>query len=313
MTRSTQDITFGQASQTLVLDCLDGRPSSVTDVQVWDYSTDDAGTEESATTGSASVETNPNTTVNAASGADEADPTIVYLTATTGCAVDRRYLLTSARGHFEWVEVDDVVSADYIVTRHPLLNNYAVSDTLESTRCSITLDTTWVSDTGNLSTTYNPNPRYRVRWTVVVDSATRVYETAFDLVRYQAQHGVTPQDMVRRHPTWLDSLGPDQRLTQGRDLIERGFEGLKFDLYADNKADQAIRNPEAVDQLVISKTWLMVIEDRVMNGTATGVELEAADRIYRARYDQFLRAPVVQIDTGGGAATTNKPLALLRR
>lgn len=302
---ATQDITFGLSSQTLVFDCPDGRPSAVTSVTVYEASSDDTSNAESATTGSASVETNPNTTVDITSGAtaDIGDPTLVYLTSTTGISVGRRYLLTSTLGHSEWVEVVHISSGDYVRVKQPLLNDYADSSTFVGTRCSITVDSTWVADTNNLSPTLSPNPRYRVRWLVVVGGVSQVYDEYFDLVRYPSRHRVTPLDVAARYPNWLDWLGPDSRMVQGRDLIDRAWRAVKFDLYADNKADQAIRNAEALDEIIITKVLQMSLEDRVLAGGTVDPDAISVSRdVYRQRYDQLLRSPVVAYDSGGGGA-----------
>ncbi len=309
MTRRTADILFGLASQTIYVDCPDGRPSSVTSVDVWDYASDDATTEESATTGSASVETNPNTTIDVISGAGETDPTKVNVAATTGTAIGRVYRIASTQGYYEDFTVAAIDSGNALYAKHPLLNSYEVTTgTVKSTRASITLDTTWVSDTSNLSPTFTPNPRYRVKWTVVISSVTYVYETSFDLVRYNAQHHVSPLDVAERSPNWLDWLGPDDRDNQGRTWIDQAFQSVKFDLYADSKADQAIRNPEAIDRLVVLKTIAVTAASRAPD------ELEMAERDYRQFYDQTLRAPVLAMDpTGEGGAAVPTPTPIWRR
>jgi hypothetical protein len=317
MSRRTQEIVFGVSGQVVYLDCPDGRPTSVVDVQCWSYASDDTATEEACFTGSASIDSTPNTTIDVISGASQTDPTKVYVTATSGAAVGRRYLLTSGKGHSEWFEVASIVSGDYLVAKHPLVNDYEITtSTVESTRVSHAMSSTWVAEVAKLSPPLTPNPRYRVRWTLAIDGfdSNQVYETAFDLVRYTAQHHVSPLDVAQRHPNWLDYLPPDDRSDQGRSLIDRAWQAFKFDLCADNKADQAIRNPEAIDQLVIVKAVVLDVEDRVLRGAASALEAEAADRIYRQRYDQLLRSPVLAMDpTGGGGAVALTPTPLWRR
>lgn len=312
---STQDITFGLASQSLILDCPDGRPSAVTSVTVYETSSDDTSTAESATTGSAAVETNPDTTVDFASGASETDPRKLYLTATTGITVGRRYLLASLLGHNEWVEVTDISSGAHVFVKHPLLNDYEIGSTLKSTRCSITVDSTWVAATSNLSNAFAPNPRYRARWLVTVNGASQVYDEYFDLVRYQARHRVTALDIAARHPNWLDWLGPDSRVVQGRDLIDRAWRAVKFDLYADNKADQAIRNAEALDEIIIARVIQLTIEDRVLSGASVdGDAITASREVYRQRYDQLIRSAVVAYDApGAGASQPITPAPIWKR
>lgn len=311
---TTQDIQFGVTGQVLILDCEDGRPASITDVQVWEASADDTSTEEAATTGSAAVETNPNTTLSSAAGSG-VNPATLAVTSATGIGAARTYRLAAASGLYEDVTVLGVSSLT-VSLKSPLINDYPSGSTLKSCRASISLDSTWVADVNNVSPAWSPNPRYRVRWTVVDSAgATQVYDRYFDLVRYAARHGVTPRMVEDRWPGWLDGLPIDCRADQGRSIIDRAFKALRFDLYADGKADQAIRNAEIVAELVIVRAQLLATEDAVAMGAAVDPQrYEMASKVYRQRYDQLLRAPVAPLDTaGGGAAVANRPTPLWRR
>ncbi|MBK7823416.1 MAG: hypothetical protein IPJ61_20735 [Tessaracoccus sp.] len=311
---TTQDIQFAVTGQSLILDCEDGRPASITDVQVWSTSADDTSTEEAATTGSAAVETNPNTTLSAAGGSG-VDPTSLTVTSATSIAVARVYRLAAASGLYEDVTIASV-SGTTVTVKQPLINDYPSGSTLKSCRATIGIDATWVADLNNLSPTWTPNPAYRVRWTVVDGAgATQVYDRYFDLVRYAARHGVTPPMVEARWPGWLDGLPLDCRTDQGRSIIDRAFKALRFDLYGDNKADQAIRNAEAVAELTILRAQLLAIEDAATTGGGVdGNRYENAKKVYDQRYQQFVRAPVIAVDTsGGGAAQPIAPTPLWRR
>lgn len=313
MTTTTQDIQFGITGQALIFDCEDGRPASITDVQVWSASADDTSTEEAATTGSAAVETNPNTTLSSAAGSG-VNPATLSVTSATGISVGRSYRLAAA-GLYEDVTVAGV-SGTTITIKSPLINDYASGATLKSCRATISVDSTWVADVNNVSPTWSPNPSYRVRWTVVDSAgATQVYDRYFDLVRYPARHGVTPPMVEARFPGWLDGLPVDCRADQGRSIIDRAFKALRFDLYADSKADQAIRNAEMVAELTIVRAHLLAIEDAIgMGGAVDAQRYEMARRVYEQRYQQFIRAPIAPVDpSGGGAAVTNRPTPLWRR
>lgn len=311
---AAQDIQFGVAGQSLILDCEDGRPASVTSVSVYAIDADDTTTPEDATTGSASIESTPNTTLSAAAGAG-ANPATLSLTSASGVATGRAYLLTAASGLSELVHVV-ALSGTTAYLRTPLLNDYASGSTFVSTRASVDLSSAWVADQHHLSATFAPAPRWRARW-VVVDAAgtTQVYERHFDLVRYPARHGVTPGEMEARFPGWLDSLPVDYRAEQGRALLSRALTAVKFDLYADGIADQAVRNPEALSELVMTRANLLSIEDAINRGAAVDpARYEVADKVFRQRYEQIVRAPVLTIDkTGGGAASTVTPSTLWRR
>ncbi len=112
--RAVQDIYFEVTGQIVFFDCPEGRPSGTPTLEVFNWFAGDDATAESAV-GAGSVETGPNTTLDAAAGPGEADPRNIPVAATTGVAVGRRYLLTSAaNGLKEWIDVESFVSADKI-------------------------------------------------------------------------------------------------------------------------------------------------------------------------------------------------------
>lgn len=305
---ATQEITFDVTGQSLTFDCPDGRPSAVVSVDVYEATADDTSTPEDATTGSASVATNPNTTLSAAAGIGDAS---ISVTSATGFAVGSRYILAGAAGHREEVEAAGV-SGTTILLRRPLINAYPITtSTVVTTRCSILVDAAWIADLTNISAALTPNPRYRVRWAVTLAGVTEVYDRYLDVVRYPSRHNVTPSDVDARYPGWLDGLPIDYREDQGRALIDRAWRNLKADLYQDDKADQALRNSELVAELVLVRTMLERNEDAFMAGGIDAVRLTAAQNLYRQRYDAVIRAPIAPVDVnGGGASTTIAPLRL---
>jgi hypothetical protein len=310
-----QDILFGVASQTLVLDCPEGRPSSVTSVQVfYNYDGDDA-TAVSATTGSASVETNPNTTIDAASGDGQSNPRTINLTSTTGVSVGREYLITGSSSETEWAEIVEVSSGASATSRHPLRNAYVATDTFESTRISISLDDTWAADSDNISGDIDPNALYRVRWVYVVGSSTYVRDTYFDVVRYEGQHNVTGTDIDNMSPGFLDSLPHGHIEDQGRKLIDEAYKQVSIDLHQEGKADQMARQRDIVDELVKRKTLVLASEARIYAGGGSLDAVDAARTAYHARFDQLIRAKTAipfATDAGGGA-TEVTPLGITRR
>ena len=310
---TTQDIQFGITGQTLILDCEDGRPASITDVQVWSASADDTSTEEAATTGAAAVETNPNTTLSSAAGSG-VNPATLSVTSATGISVGRTYRLAAA-GLYEDVTVAGI-SGTTVTSKSPLINDYASGATFKSCRATISVDSTWVADLNNVSPTWSPNPSYRVRWTVVDSAgATQVYDRYFDLVRYPARHGVTPPMMENRCAGWLDGLPVDNRSDQGRSIIDEAFKIVRRELYGDGKADQAIRNTELVAELVMARAELFAMDRRLRNGADVSANAyQSVKDEYTQVYQQLIRAPIAPMDpTGAGASTTNRPTPLWRR
>lgn len=258
MSHATLDVLFGVTGQSLVFDAPEGRASSITTSEVFETTAGDDGTAESATTGSAAVETNPNTTFDAASGDGQTNPNKCNLTATTGIAVGRRYLATNSLGERDWVEVTGFASADYALAREPLVNAYASADMFASTRISHAIDSTWVADSNNLSQAYDPNPRYRWRLVYVVSSVTYIHDVYFDLVRYAARYDVTGLDVERRFAGWLRAVGTFEREDQGASVIAEAFQHVKFDLYNLGIADQSIRNREVANELTKLAAGAMV-------------------------------------------------------
>lgn len=314
--RTVQDITLGVAAQTLFYDATEGRPSSVTSVEVQRWDSSDDADPEAATTGAAAVETNPNTVTDAAAGASQANPRKVPVAATTGVAADRTFLLSDPDGHKELVVVRDFDAADAVYARHPLHNDYAIGSTFVSTRMSIVVDTTWCSDDGNIDDSSGPNPMYRVRWVYVVAGVTYVADTYFNLVRYAGKHGVTPADVDNFCPGWLNRLPTDHKVDQGRRLIDEAFRGVKLDLAGVDVDEAAIAESELVDELVRYKTVELTEFQKFITGPSStdATRWKAAEGRYVARLNAFVRlVPRAPIRGTTGAAGAGQKIGLTRR
>lgn len=311
MSRVTQDIVFGVSSQSLVWDAQEGRPSSVTSVEVfpWDAS-DDADSEWSAT---GAVEANPATTLD---GTASANTRSIPLTATTGIAIGRTYLLTHATtGLQEWVEVSSITSADSVTVRHPIHNDYASSATFQSTRITATVDSAWVADLANLRDDAGPNPHYRVRWVYVVGGVTYVHDSYFSLVRYAGTHGVAPQNVEALAPGWMDTLPTDHREDQGRGLISDAYTAVKFDLHGVWTDDAMVANAELLDELTRYKTLELTEFAKIMAGSNGDRErYDIAKSAYQSRLDALKRitdkTPTRDVT---GAATVRTAVGISRR
>lgn len=313
--RTVADIVFDVTGQTISFDCPEGRPSSVTscDVYRWDVSDDDVA--ESAV-GSPSVETNPSTTVDAASGSGQADPRIINVAATTGMAVGRTYLVTSADGLREWFDVSEFDAGNSVTAKHPLHNAYASADTVQSTRIQATVDSTWVADEQNI-TNYDivgPNPMYRVRWVYVVSGVSYVADTYFNLVRYSARHGVTAQDIDALVPGWLDTLPIDYRADQGRKLIDEAYREVRIDLHQIDLPASGVAESEVIDELVRYRAIELSEWAKYMAGNGDPTRAEAAARRYQTRLDSIMRIVTrVPVRSETGAATPVVSSGLTRR
>ncbi len=271
-----QDLYYNiTGEQTLIWDAPEGRPSSVTSVTVYPAGTGDDGTADAATTGSAAVEANPDTTFDGDSGDGSADPTILRLAATTGCATERRYLATNAAGETEFVDCVGIEAGVSISSRHPLRNSYASGDTLESTRISISADDTWIADSANISDDLDPNSGYRVRWVYVVGGLTKVHDSYFNVVRYRAGHSVEPQDVDNKRPGWLDSLPTEYIDDNGAVLIDDAYSDFAFDLHKRRIPNEMLRNRSVVNHMTVLRTLLNSSKNSAAKtGNTVGYEID---------------------------------------
>ncbi len=286
--------------QTLHLDVPEGRPSSITSVEVFEQGTGDDGTAESATTGSASVETNPNTTFDSSSGDAQRNPNQLHLAATTGITVGRRYLATNAEGQTETVLIDGVTSGASALSRHPLKNDYESGDSFESTRISISVDDTWIADETNISDDTDPNPGYRVRWTYVVGGSTYVQDTYFNVVRYRAEHDVTAIDVSNVRTGWLNGVPTEGRSDRGQALIDEAYAILVDDLHAAGIAGEMLRNRRIVNRLTIYGAIMLASWNRAApGGDQDAYEIDRD--VYSAKLDKFIHSgrTDVAVDTEG--------------
>jgi hypothetical protein len=314
--RTIQDIVFGVAAQKIYFDAPEGRASAVTSVSVFPWDVGDDDTIEAAV-GAGSIETDPNTTLDAAAGPSQADPRNIPLTATTGLVAERRYLVThNTTGVKEWVEVQGVTSGDSCTVKHPLHNDFASGSTFQSTRLQATIDSTWIADEENLTTdVVGPNPAYRVRWVYVAGGVTYVADSYFNVVRYAGRHGVLPQDVEALVPGWLDSLPTDHRGDQGRKLIEDAYREVRIDMHQIDLTASSLAESEIVDELVRYKVSELSEMARYFGGSGGDIQrADAAQKRYQARLDALARiVSRIPVRDSSGAATAIMSVGLTRR
>lgn len=310
--RTVQDVLFGVAGQSVVFDAPEGRPSSVTSgtVHLWD-----AADTTVELTLAPTIETDPNTTTDAVAGAAQADPKRVPLTATTGAAIGRVYLLTGADLRKEWIDVEEVIAADAVYARHPLHNDYASGATLQSTRITAAIDNTWAADLSNLLDDLEGNPGYRVRWVYVVAGVTYVADSYFNLTRYGARHGVLPRNVDDMVPGWIDSLPIDHRIDQGSRLIAEAYREVKIDLHAIKLEDTGIAEAEVLDSLVRYKAVELTEYARYLSSpNRDDARYRAAKETYDTRRGEFVQlVNNVPIRDATGAAAPAVAISLTRR
>lgn len=310
--RTVQDIIYDVTSQTLHHDAPEGRPSSVVSVSIFPWDASDDHDSEWVATGA--VETDPNTTIDAASGYGQADAKVLNVEDTTGFAVDRTFLVTGADGYSERFDVAEIDSGVSVTARHPLHNAYATADSVQSTRITAAVDATWVADETNLLDEPGPNPMYRVRWEYVVGGVTCVADTYFNLVRYVGAHGVQPQDVESLATGWLDRLPTDHRANQGRTLITDAYRAVKFDLHSVWTDDAMVANAEAIDELTRYKTIELGEFARILAGGGDTTMYQVARDQYQRRFDSLSRITnKLPIRDAAGVASIRTAPGLTRR
>lgn len=278
MAAKTQDVLYNITGQSVYWDCPEGRPSSVTATKLYLAGTGDDGTAETALD-TPTVETNPNTTLDGAAGVSQSDPTLIPLTATTGCTLGRRFLMTNANGEIDWVEIGEVNSGVAVYAKEPLRNDYVSGDSFESTRITAAILAAWVGDSSNISDDLDPNPGYRLRAVYVVGGVTYVHQCGVNLVRYRATHTVTPADMQAFRPAWANVLPTYHQQDGGARILDEAYTEMRWDWFRAGVPAEMVRNQEAVDQGTKLMAWMNITAD----GNDEAEQAEAAKR-----YTQFV-------------------------
>lgn len=301
------DILFGQADQLVYFDCPEGRPSSVTSVTCYEDLSGDTGQTESAITGSPSVE-NVNLTLNAASGKSETDPTKINLASVTGLVRGRQFLLTSETGESERPEIARIDSSGTSAhARSPLVHDYGTAATLQSDRIVATIDTTWASDSNNLSDPKETSPRYRLAWLYVVGGVTYRGSSFFDLVRYPRQVTVTPQDVNDLWRSWGANLHPDSIVGAGEADIREARRRVATDLAGQRLSEASLRNSRLRFEAIRWKSVVVILEGALFAGGGQSVGVDAspalarAEKEYWAAFGRLVETTNVQTDSDGGA------------
>lgn len=333
MNQPAATVLFGTSAQTLVLDCPEGVPSSVTSVTVQDDTQADAGRVESATTGSASIDS-ASATLTASAGAGQANQSLLTVASVTGFAVKRRYLLTSVNGWREWIDAVGIDTTNkYLYARTALQNDYVSGDAVASPRISISFSTTWTNDASKLSgldlsvypwLTYlqrqylvqlSPRPRWRVEWVYVVSGTTYRRAAFFDLVRYPLAHNVTAQDVDQLSRGWLFRLaGEDQGEADA--IITEALGQVKSDLEVYDVAAYALRGNETLDELIRLKAIVIVEDAAFLHGAGNDKQREAARLLYRDRINELVATKSVlnvQISPDGSAGVQQHTSPLFER
>ena len=319
-----QELIYSVNSQTLYFDPPEGQATGTPTVTVYGATNDDDAGSEAATTGACSVDS-VSTTFTANLGDTE-----ITVADATSITRKRRYIVANPAGETEWAEIKSV-SGTTIGLRQPLKNDYSSGSTLKGCRLSIAVSNTWAATKAKISDILDPTGRgwrtdmdsdtwvagasgYRVRWSYTVGGVATIGVSFFDLVRYQAKNLVTPLDVDRRFPGWLDRLPTDYQEDQGQALIDEAFQAIKMDALGDEQVIRRIRDTQVIRELTIFRANVLSQEASLFAGGSNAEMVKAAQDLYEQRYKTLIREPKVPADqTGGGASSQGTRLPAWRR
>lgn len=311
--RKTPAIVWNVTGQVLELRFPLGRPTSATFKVFRAHADDDS---VPLFSGDASVDS-VNAATTATAGQSQYDPQRIDLDSTAGIVAARKYLL-EANGVVETVQPVEI-AATHIRARHVLKNDFAPGAAFVGTTLSAAVDPVWITERSSLSDLSDTMPDYRVRWEVVHAGKTQVLYSFFDVLRAIASHGVGIEDVTDRQPGLRDSLPPEFRVEEGRPLIDAAWRSVQAHLVAVGIDPSALRDNQAVDELVILRALRLVAEGGWRPpGTdwATYVELSATryDRFFEQHYGVSLKHRVdYQVGSPGPDEPLNKPQKFWRK
>ncbi|TXH41028.1 MAG: hypothetical protein E6Q97_38490 [Desulfurellales bacterium] len=248
------DLVFGISGQTLNRRVLPGRPSTASFAVFSDRVGDD---ETAQFSGTATIDATT-TTTTAAAGYNTANPRALALTSATGFVVGRKYLL-SGSGQREWVEPIELVG-NAMTVRHAISGNYASGAMLESTYITAAVDDIWAASTASLSDALNPWADYRVRWQYQVAGVDYVEYDELDLLRKNAMHNISIDDLAARMPGLRDRMPVDYRQDNGASIIDATWRALSAELAGIGKDLASQHYGTVMDEAMIRRGRLLVTE-----------------------------------------------------
>lgn len=327
MSRVRPALTFNVTGQSLTYRVLKGRPTSGT-FAVYRDTVDDTQTPEFS--GSVTTDT-VNTTVSQASGRSQTDPKILYVSSTAGIVTGRKYLL-SENSRKEWLEPLEI-GTGYIRVRNPISNDYTTAGTFVSTYISAAVDSTWIANANNITwysamwwstahygvqigETVDPFPGYRVLYTLTVSGVTYTEYDFFDIVRAPVQHHVDMEDVNARAPGLVATLPAEYQSEDGQPLVESAWRAVRAHLVAVGIDPQAMRDNEALDELVTLRALRILAEG---GWSPAKMDKVAYIQLTTGNYTNFFETHVGAVMKArtaagaGGAATYATPLPFFRK
>jgi hypothetical protein len=227
-------------------------------------------------TGTATLDSVSQTTQNIA-GPTADDRSLVQVASGTGVTIGRRYLLTNAasNGGQRMIIVPRLVAGAFINHETDIGTTFTLPCTFQGLRQSFTIDASFIATLANINIygsllnrysswdsgdTKTEAPPYRVRWSYVLDSATRHAWTTFDVCRFPLKHNVTVDSIKGRLPDAVLMEWQQQRGSDFQPQIEEAFDSVKFDIRLAGYDADMIQDPQIIDRLVMLKTIAILTE-----------------------------------------------------
>jgi len=248
-----------------------------------------------------------NTTVTTASGYSQSNRKRLYVSLSTS-SVGKEYRVENASGQFERVLVKSVSVGSYADLADDLQNDYPVGSTVKGLRMYFTVDPTWVATEANIST-YG-EPPYRVIWKYTVGGIARRFQTYLKLVRHQARHSVTLQDLKDLWADMGDELAVQHRESQCQQILDGAEDLVRLDLLAADIPPDTVTDQEIYNGLVRAKARQVAAEQGLCpGGWDVGSFASLTEKQYGTMFQKL--TPKMRQSQGTEGAITAEPLQTL--
>ena len=266
------------------------------------------------------------TLVAVSSGMSQTNRKRLYVSTVTTVSVGDTLLLENVDGQREIITVARVnVASAFVDLEQELSFDYAVStgNLVKGIAHTLTVPTSFVQDSGNINvfgararlrdTFTAPEaaaaPPYRIKWQYSIASLTRQSYTYLDLVRQQAKHGVSGDDLLELCPDLALCEWQGQRGQRFLKQIDAGWERLQLDVRLAGYDVDAIREGPVLDEMV-RKAALWVIGETGWSPNGWDVQAWATEKRndYLKTFSRAIGDGLhVWMDTGTAGAITRDP------
>jgi hypothetical protein len=149
-----------------------------------------------------------------------------------------------------------------------------------------------------------------VKWSVLVNGATIIVYSFFDVVRTAISHHVTIADVNSRAFGLVDSLPIEYRQEAGAPLIDAAWASVRAHLMALNIQPETWRNDEVMDELVVLRCLRNLAEG---GWHPLSTDLEEWRLMVTDNYDRFFEQHVVTLKHPTQAQLETAPIVPWQR